>query len=139
MKDRRRFLKKLGLDLSLPLPEQDPSLPKKKRKTMELEPETYIIGLHCNKKLPEGVPFKKNLAIKEPEHGLFFIDAFGEPAFQMIIGIHKVETKTLLGYKVITSNVTSIANQRFSVLMSKMIDERPDKKKIMTKRVKLKI
>ncbi|GKA14558.1 putative reverse transcriptase domain-containing protein [Tanacetum coccineum] len=55
--------------------------PNKKRKAMELEPEAYIAGLHCNKKLHEGVPFKKNLVIEELEHGFFFIDAFGELAF----------------------------------------------------------
>ncbi|GJT36673.1 hypothetical protein Tco_0927092 [Tanacetum coccineum] len=93
IKGNKDFLKHQYAHLKLLTPK------KKKRKTMELEPETYIIGLHCNKKLPEGVPFKKNLMIEEPEHRLFFIDAFGEPAFQMIIGIHKVETKTLLGYK----------------------------------------
>ncbi|GJZ94766.1 hypothetical protein Tco_0666969 [Tanacetum coccineum] len=36
---KKRFDQYLGLDLSLPLPEQDPSLPKKKRKAMELESE----------------------------------------------------------------------------------------------------
>ncbi|GJV18044.1 hypothetical protein Tco_1363367 [Tanacetum coccineum] len=88
---------------------------------MELEPETYIVGLHCNIKLPKEVPFVNNLVIEEPEHGLFFIDSFREPAFQRINDIHKVETETLLGYKVIASNVKTIANQRFSMMMSKML------------------
>nr|GEY71212.1 hypothetical protein [Tanacetum cinerariifolium] len=57
----------VGPNLALPLPEQDPSLLKHKRKTMKLDPETYIVGLHC-RKLPEGVPFKKNLVIEQPEH-----------------------------------------------------------------------
>ncbi|GJX17138.1 hypothetical protein Tco_0217970 [Tanacetum coccineum] len=39
----------VGLNLTLPLPEQDPSLPKRKRKSIDLEPKTYIVGLHCNK------------------------------------------------------------------------------------------
>ncbi|GJV02258.1 hypothetical protein Tco_1335827 [Tanacetum coccineum] len=34
-----------------------------------------------DQKLPEGVPFEKNLVIAQPEHGIFFIDTFGEPAF----------------------------------------------------------
>nr|GEY84570.1 ribonuclease H-like domain-containing protein [Tanacetum cinerariifolium] len=51
--------------------------------------------------------------------------------------IHKVVTKTMLGYKVMDFNVKSIVNHRFNVLMSKMIDKRPGNQKIMTKRVKL--
>ncbi|GJR54290.1 hypothetical protein Tco_1404811 [Tanacetum coccineum] len=60
----------LGLDESLLPPEQDPSRPKKKRKAMELEHKTYIVGLLCNKKLPERVPFVNNLVIEQPEHGM---------------------------------------------------------------------
>ncbi|GJW30192.1 retrovirus-related pol polyprotein from transposon TNT 1-94 [Tanacetum coccineum] len=71
----------IGLDLTLPLPEHDPLLPRRKRKAIKLEPETYIDGLHCNRTLPEGVKFVKNLVIEKPKHGLFFIDAFGEEAF----------------------------------------------------------
>nr|GEX44769.1 hypothetical protein [Tanacetum cinerariifolium] len=97
----------LGLNLALPLPEQDPSLLKHKRKAMKLEPKTYIV------------------------------DAFGEPAFQRVNDIQKMETETLLGNKVIASNVKIDGNQRFSMLMSMMINNCPDKEKIMTKRVKL--
>nr|GEV45722.1 hypothetical protein [Tanacetum cinerariifolium] len=74
----------LRLNLALPLPKQDPSLLKHKRKAMEQEPEIYIAGLHCNRKLLEGFPFEKNLVIEQPEHGIFFIDAFGKPAFQRV-------------------------------------------------------
>ncbi|GKC36982.1 retrovirus-related pol polyprotein from transposon TNT 1-94 [Tanacetum coccineum] len=100
----------LRLDESLPLLEQDPLLPRRKRKAMELEHETYIAGLHFHRELPEGVKFINNLLIKEPEHGLFFIDAFGDEAF--------------LGSII--------------MLMSKMINERLDKDRILSKRVKLK-
>ncbi|GJY92625.1 hypothetical protein Tco_0508407 [Tanacetum coccineum] len=89
-------------------------------------------------KLPEGFAFIKNLVIEELEHGLFFIYAFGKPTFQITYDIHEVDTETLLGYKVMASDVKTAANQSFSVMMSKRIDERPDKEKIMTKRVKLK-
>nr|GEX19761.1 hypothetical protein [Tanacetum cinerariifolium] len=88
---QKKISQELGLDLSVLLPEQDPSLPKKKRKPMELR----------------------------------------------INDIHKVVTETMLGYKVMDFNVKSIVNQRFNVLMSKMIDKRPGNEKIMTKRVKL--
>ncbi|GJU31206.1 hypothetical protein Tco_1174795 [Tanacetum coccineum] len=94
----------LGLDESLPLPEQNLSLPKKKRKAIELEPETYIAGLH---------------------------------SFQRVNDVHNVETGTLLGYKVMVSNVKTNANQRFSMLVSKMINDKPVKERILSKRVKL--
>ncbi|GJV72941.1 hypothetical protein Tco_1492936 [Tanacetum coccineum] len=45
----KKILEYLGLDLTLPLPQQDPSLPRRKRKVMELDPETYIVGLHYNR------------------------------------------------------------------------------------------
>ncbi|GJS50329.1 putative ribonuclease H-like domain-containing protein [Tanacetum coccineum] len=75
----------LGLKLSFPLPKQNLSLPMRKRKAMELEHETYIIGLHCRKELPEG----------------------------RVDDVHKVETETLMGYKVMASNVKTDANLRF--------------------------
>ncbi|GJY95996.1 hypothetical protein Tco_0512357, partial [Tanacetum coccineum] len=57
---------------SIPLPLQDPSIPKasqKKRKAMALEHETFIVGIHCNKLVPEGVKFKENKVIEVPEYG----------------------------------------------------------------------
>nr|GFB20067.1 protein kinase superfamily protein [Tanacetum cinerariifolium] len=98
---------------------------------MELEPETYIVGLHCCRELPKGVKFVNNLVIKQLEHGLFFIDAFGQEAFQRVDEVHKVETQTLLGYKVMALNVKSDANQRFIMLMSEMINKRLDKDRIL--------
>ncbi|GJZ27002.1 transposase, MuDR, MULE transposase domain protein [Tanacetum coccineum] len=68
---------------SFPLPKQDPSLPSnRKRKAMELEPETYIVGLQCNRTLSEGVKFMNNGVIEKHEHGLFFTDVFGDLSFQ---------------------------------------------------------
>ncbi|GJW08913.1 hypothetical protein Tco_1571336 [Tanacetum coccineum] len=113
----------LGLNLALPLLEQDPSLP-----------ETYIAGLHCHTKLPEGVKFVNNPVIEEPDHGLFLIDALGDEAFQRVNDVHKVETESLQVYKVMASNVKTDANQRFNMPMSKMINERPDKDMILSKR-----
>ncbi|GJW87362.1 hypothetical protein Tco_0162702 [Tanacetum coccineum] len=57
--------KELGLDLTLLLPEQDPSLPRIKRKENELEPETYIAGLHYNRSLPEGGLYEESLIIEQ--------------------------------------------------------------------------
>ncbi|GJZ14629.1 hypothetical protein Tco_0550306 [Tanacetum coccineum] len=81
MKGLKKVLCERRLNLALPLPEQDPSLPKRKTKIMKLEPKTYIAGLHCHRELPERVKFVNNLVIEEPEHGFFFIDAFGDEAF----------------------------------------------------------
>ncbi|GJY22323.1 hypothetical protein Tco_0394889 [Tanacetum coccineum] len=83
------------------------------------------------------VKFVNNLLTKGPEHELFFIDAFGEEAFKRVNDVHNVETETLLRYKVMASNVKTDANQKFNMLMSMMINERLDKEKIMSKRVKL--
>ncbi|GJT21910.1 hypothetical protein Tco_0891847 [Tanacetum coccineum] len=133
----KQILGELGISLSLPISKQDTSLPRRKGKAIELEPETYIDGLHCHRELPEGVKFVNNLVIEEHEHRLFFIDAFGDEEFQRVNDVYKVKTKTLLGYKAMASNVKTDANQRFSMLMSKMINERPDKDRIPSKRVKL--
>ncbi|GJR59798.1 hypothetical protein Tco_1501960 [Tanacetum coccineum] len=74
--------KSLVINGSLPLPEQDPSLPSnRKRKAIELELEIYIAGMHCNRTLPEGVEFENKIVIEKPEHGLFFIDVFGDQSF----------------------------------------------------------
>ncbi|GJY68812.1 hypothetical protein Tco_0471794 [Tanacetum coccineum] len=89
----------LGLNITLSLPEHDTSLPKRKRKAIELEPKTCIACLHYNRTLPEGVQFVKNLMM--------------------------------------ASNVKKTYNRRFMVLMSRMIDERPDKERLLTTMLKL--
>nr|GEW69937.1 Toll/interleukin-1 receptor (TIR) domain-containing protein [Tanacetum cinerariifolium] len=60
----------LNIKESVPLPLQDPSIPKpsqRKRKSMTLEHETFIVGHHCNMKVPKGVKFKENKDIEAPE------------------------------------------------------------------------
>ncbi|GKC13369.1 hypothetical protein Tco_1010151 [Tanacetum coccineum] len=49
----------------------------------------------CNMILPEGVPFVNNMVIKEPEHGMFFIDVFSDEAFQRMSDINKVGVEAL--------------------------------------------
>ncbi|GKD57266.1 hypothetical protein Tco_1290653 [Tanacetum coccineum] len=49
----------------------------------------------CNMILPEGVPFVNNMVIKEPEYGMFFIDVFGDEAFQRMSDINKVGVEAL--------------------------------------------
>ncbi|GJV68224.1 hypothetical protein Tco_1483733 [Tanacetum coccineum] len=62
---------------------------------MELEPEIKVPGLECNRSLPKGVPFLNNMAIEEPEYMIFFIDVFGDQAFQRWNDIHKVGVDSL--------------------------------------------
>nr|GEZ84311.1 hypothetical protein [Tanacetum cinerariifolium] len=102
----------LNIDNSIPLPLQDPSKPKqRKRKTIELEHETFIDDLHYNRIVPQGVKFRENIALEEPGFGLLFIDEFGDPTFQ----------------------------KRFVKLIDKMIQQRPDKHVILSKKANLEV
>ncbi|GJS77245.1 hypothetical protein Tco_0727126 [Tanacetum coccineum] len=56
---------------------------------MELEPEVKVPGLECNRSLLEGVPFVNHMVIEEPGYEIFFIDVFGDQAFQRWDDIHK--------------------------------------------------
>ncbi|GKA28282.1 hypothetical protein Tco_0714450 [Tanacetum coccineum] len=117
----RRIPKELGIQSSLLAlaPKQSPShLSGRKRKHMELEPEIRVPGLECNKSLPEGVPFINNMVIEEPEYGIFFIDVFGDEAFQRMSDINKVGVDALLTYLVMASNITTSENTRIQVGLS---------------------
>nr|GEU33989.1 copia protein [Tanacetum cinerariifolium] len=70
-------------------------LSKRKRRIIELEPKTRIPSLECNRSLPKGVLFVNNMVIEEPEYGMFFIDVFGDKAFQRMSDINKVGVETL--------------------------------------------
>ncbi|GKB44412.1 hypothetical protein Tco_0889354 [Tanacetum coccineum] len=59
------------------------SLSRRKRKHVELKPEIKVPGLDCDRSLPKGVPFAKNMVNEEPEYGIFFTDVFGDQAFQI--------------------------------------------------------
>ncbi|GJT81902.1 hypothetical protein Tco_1056244 [Tanacetum coccineum] len=110
---------------------------RKKRKHMELEPEIKIPGLECNQALPENVLFVNNMVIKEPEHGIFFTDEFGDQAFQRWSDIDKVGMEALVSYLVAASMVQSPKNARFSMKLKKLITEHPDQEKLKSKKVKL--
>ncbi|GKD25632.1 hypothetical protein Tco_1231846 [Tanacetum coccineum] len=100
----------LNLDDTISLSLQDPSLSRtKKRKAMELEPETYIDDLYCNMVLPEGVKFKENKATEEPN------------------------------YKMMALPNKSPANVKCFELMDKIIQERPGKHILLTKQAKLEL
>nr|GEW93474.1 hypothetical protein [Tanacetum cinerariifolium] len=103
---------------SLPAPEQVHSLLTGiKRKVQELEPEVRILRLKSNGSLPEGVQFVNNKVIEYPEQGIFFIDVFGDQAFQRISDIHKEDVDSLLSYLVMATNINTPENQRFCVVM----------------------
>ncbi|GKA29920.1 retrovirus-related pol polyprotein from transposon TNT 1-94 [Tanacetum coccineum] len=113
------------------------SLGKRKRKIQELEPETCIPGLECNRSLSEGILFVNNLGIKQPENGMFLIDIFGDEAFQRMSDVHKVDVETLLTYLVMASNISTLAYQRFCLALRSLIKSHPDKEKLKSKKVKL--
>ncbi|GKB79788.1 hypothetical protein Tco_0946683 [Tanacetum coccineum] len=130
--------KKKNTVFALPAPEQTSSqVSGRKRKHMELEPETRIPGLECNRALPENVPFVNNMVIEEPEYGIFFTDEFGDQAFQRWSDIDKVGMEAIVSYLVDVSMVKSPKNARFSMKLRKLIAEHPDQEKLKSKKVKL--
>nr|GEW77559.1 hypothetical protein [Tanacetum cinerariifolium] len=102
------------------------SLSRRKQKHMELEPEIRIPGLECNRTLPENVLFVNNMVIEEPEYGIFFIDEFGDQAFQRWNDIDKVGMEALVSYLVAASMVKSPENARFIIKLRKLIAKHPD-------------
>ncbi|GJU22880.1 hypothetical protein Tco_1156222 [Tanacetum coccineum] len=99
----------IGIIPSLPAPKQVPSLSSgRKRKAQELELQ-----------------------------GIFFIDVFGDEAFQRISDIHKVDVDTLLRYMVIASNINTPSSKRFYAIMRSMIENHFDREKLKSKKVKL--
>ncbi|GKE39860.1 hypothetical protein Tco_1463265, partial [Tanacetum coccineum] len=109
-----KIQKELGIQSALPAPVQAQSQSSGiKKKHMELEHEIRVLGLECNRSLPEGIPFVNNMVIEEPEYEMFFIDAFGDEAFQRMSDINKVRVDALLTYLVMASNITSLENTRF--------------------------
>ncbi|GKE10424.1 hypothetical protein Tco_1413975 [Tanacetum coccineum] len=104
---------------------------------MELEPEVKVLGLECNRSLPEGVPFVNNMVIEEPEYGIFVTDVFGDQAFQRWNDIHKVRVDFLVSYLVMALMVKTEENARFSLKLRKLIVDHLDQEKLKSKKVKL--
>jgi hypothetical protein len=77
--------------------------------------------------------------ILDPEYGIFLIDEYGSPAFQRVSDIHKLETPTLLAYKMMARHYKSPKNKEFMILMDKTMSERPDKHVLLHKRTKLEL
>nr|GEU49438.1 AT-hook motif nuclear-localized protein 1-like [Tanacetum cinerariifolium] len=104
--------REIRISPSLLAPKQVPSLSRGiKRKAQELEPKVHISGLECNRILPEGMQFVNNQVIKHPENEIFFIDVFGEEAFQRTSNIYKVDVDTLMRYMAMASNINTPTNQ----------------------------
>ncbi|GJY32416.1 hypothetical protein Tco_0415911 [Tanacetum coccineum] len=134
----RQIPRELGIQSALPTPKQTPSqVSGRKCKHMELEPETRIPGLECNRALPKNVLFVNNMVIEEPEYGIFFTDEFGDQAFQRWSDIDKVGIEALMSYLVIASMVKSTENARFNMKLRKVIAEHPDQEKLKSNKVKL--
>ncbi|GJU45374.1 hypothetical protein Tco_1202640 [Tanacetum coccineum] len=114
-------------------------IPKKKNavKHVELEPETRIPGLECNRALPENVPFVNNMVIKEPKYVIFFTNKFGDQAFQRWSDVDKVGMEALVSYLVAASMVKCPKNARFNIKLTKLIAEQLDQEKLKSKKVKL--
>ncbi|GKE19308.1 hypothetical protein Tco_1426885 [Tanacetum coccineum] len=131
----RKILEELDIQSALPAPKQASSqTSRRKRKHMELEPETRIPGLECNRALPKNVPFVNNMVIEEPKYGISFTDEFGDQAFQRWSDIDRVGMEALVSYLVAASMVKSPENARFSLKLRKHIAEHHDQEKLRSKR-----
>ncbi|GJW32774.1 hypothetical protein Tco_0052806 [Tanacetum coccineum] len=136
----KKTLEELRIHYALPAPAPEQASSRSSRrkwKHMELEPETRIPGLECNRSLPENVPFINNMVIEEPEYEIFFTDDFVDQAFQRWSDIDKVGMEALVSYLVAASTVKSTRNARFSMKLRKLIAEHPDQEKLKSKKVKL--
>ncbi|GKD89353.1 hypothetical protein Tco_1364860 [Tanacetum coccineum] len=136
----KKIPRELGIHSALPAPAPEQASSRssgRKQKHIELEPETIISGLECNRGLPKNVPFVNNMVIEEPEYGIFFTNEFGDQAFQRWSDIDKVGMEALVSYLVAASMVKSTKNARFSMKLRKLIAEHPDQEKLKSKKVKL--
>ncbi|GKA78239.1 hypothetical protein Tco_0784776 [Tanacetum coccineum] len=136
----KKIPEELGIQSALPalVAEKDQSQSSgRKRKHMELEPEIKVPGLEFNRSLPEGVSFINNMVIEEPEYEIFFIDVYGDQAFQIWNDIHKVRVDSLVSYLVIASMVKTLENARSGLKLRKFFAEHPDQEKLQSKKVRL--
>ena len=119
----------LGIPSLLPAPTSQPApsqTSRRKRKIIGSEPEIRVPDLECNRALPEGVPFRNNLVIEQPERGLFFTDEFGDPAFQRWSDIDQSGIKVMLGFLLMASPIKTTENVRFCQDLRTKIQEHPD-------------
>ncbi|GKE53495.1 hypothetical protein Tco_1488651, partial [Tanacetum coccineum] len=94
-------------------------------------PEELEIQSALPAPIPEqGVPFVKNMVIKEPEYGIFFTNVFGDQTIQRWNDIHKVGVESLVSYLVMASMIKTLKNARFGLKLKKLIAEHPDQEKL---------
>ncbi|GKB71269.1 hypothetical protein Tco_0932681 [Tanacetum coccineum] len=119
------------------LDELDPIIQKKKNKVVGDLMTSLGKRLECNRSLPKGISFVNNLMIKQSEYEIFFIDVFGDKAFQRMSDIHKVDIETLLTYLVMASNISTLSNQKFCLALRRLIESHPHQEKLKSKKVNL--
>ena len=120
-------------------PEKSEAAQSSKKRKIEKEPEIKVPGLDCNRALPEGVKFVNNLVIEQPERGLFFIDSFGDQAFQRWTDIDKAGIKSMVGFLMLASPLQNPENARFFHDLKIKIREHPDQHLQESKRQKLEL
>nr|GEW67767.1 hypothetical protein [Tanacetum cinerariifolium] len=92
--------------LALPPPVTKTSKAKclgRKRKQIELEPETKVPALECDRHLRKGVKFVNNMVIEKHEYGMFFTNALGEQAFQRWSDIRNAAIEAIVSYLVMAA------------------------------------
>ena len=136
-----RLPQELGIQplLTAPPPQEksDAARSSKKRKKIESELEIQVPGLKCNRTLPEGVTFEANRVIEQPERGLFFVDGFGDQAFQRWSDIDQAGITSMVGFLMLAAPVKTSENQRFVHDLKIKIKERPDQHLLESKKQKL--
>ena len=78
-----------------------------------------------------------NRVIEQPERGLFFVDGFGDQAFQRWSDIDQAGITSMVGFLMLAAPVQSPENARFVHDMKIKIKEHPDQHLLESKRQKL--
>jgi hypothetical protein len=110
---------------------------RRKRKHIESEPEIKVPGLDCDRSVPEGITFVRNIMLEHPERGLCFMDEYGNPAFQRWSDMDRAGVKAMLMYLLLASPVKSAENQRFCQDLRAMIEKHPEKHLLRSKKAKI--
>ena len=77
------------------------------------------------------------MVIEQPERGLFFIDEFGDKAFQRWSDIDLSGIKAMLGFLTMASPLKSPENVKFCQDLKRKINEHPDQHELQSKKPKL--
>ena len=80
-----------------------------------------------------------NLVIEQPERGLFFIDSFGDQAFQRWADIDKAGIQSMVGFLMLAAPLRNPENVRFCHELKMKIREHPDQHLLQSKKQKLEL